>query len=274
MEKHLILAPAITVTPVAAPVLSDDARAIKQKLLTEAALVPSIVTADNKALAELTAVEIKTHIKQITQDHEDVKKPYWAICQALDTVKRTHLEKLNGELHRIALGLGAFEQKVREEEARVEKERKDAELKLQEEQRVLEARRIELQRQQQAAELAPQPKGKSAKEAAEAAEAARLEEQFLLDEAKAASERRAHEANATANSQLTTLSEAGVKGGRVAMDYNIVVTDKKALFERWGDKFLKIEPKLAELKAAIKLSIELPGVTWTTTPKVNMSARK
>lgn len=210
--------------------ISDEAIKVKTNLLIRAYATGPIPNESERDRAIQIAGSIQAHLKAVEKSRVEVKEPFLQMGREIDRVASEHVATLTGEKNRINRLVGTFESD-RQETSRL------AAVALADEQ----------DKNRPVVEDAAQPL-EARLEAEERIEAAGAK----LEQAKAASE------------------AAKPTGGALRRDWDIEVTDIKALYAA-HPQCVELTARNMAIKDLLKAGIEPPGVR--ATPKVAYTAR-
>lgn len=225
--------------------LSETAIEAKKTLLLDASGIKTISCAADSEAAKQTATRINTHLKDIEKARVAVKEPFLSIGREIDRIARDHCAELSAELRRISLATGAYEaEQVRIAQEAAAKARREAEA-------------AERERQRQIAE----------------ADKKRIEAESAGDKLAALeAEIRAETAAATPPPAATQIA-VPIKPSGVRMELQITVDDIRLLLAE-RPQYVKLEPDMALIRAAITAGHKLPGVSSVEVPVLSRRALK
>ena len=237
--KELLVVPHVTETPSLA--ITDEGKRAKSNLLAAAAPITTIESEKHRDRAIRVAGEIRAHLKLVESSRVEVKKPFLDVSRDIDATASTHAQELEREVRRLNRLVGEFE------EERERRAREDA-----------EALR---KKQEELAAVVLQPDdelGLSDEERGERLRT-RLEAEEQLEKT---------------TEQIEEVKEAGLstkaKGGALRKDWDIEVTDIKALYAA-HPQCVELTAKNLAIKDLLKAGITPAGVR--ATPKVNFATR-
>lgn len=239
MNADLLVVPHVTETPTLS--ITEEGTRAKDHLLSDAQPITAITDVKIRDKAISIASNIRAHLKLVEASRVDVKKPFLEVTRQIDETAAKHIHELNNELRRINRLVGLFE------EERERRAREDA-----------EALR---KQQEELAAVVMQPDdelGLSEEERGERLRT-RLDAEDKL------------EATTEQIAAVSAASGAGkAKGGALRRDWDIEVTDIKALYAA-HPQCVELTAKNLAIKDLLKAGIEPAGVR--ARPKVDFSAR-
>lgn len=254
----------------------------KDDVLYDATLIEYVNDPETHDQAVLVQRDLRECRTRIESSRKEIKAPVIKLGKLIDAVAATEDKELEVEENRIqslvndfqALELAkarAAENARRLEEERLERERQAELRRLQE---IEDAKRRVIQAQESAAALAAQ----QARNAAEAEAAASLQREIQRQKELADAEsieklEAIHEKFNDAAAALPRVEMHRAEGQRVVEDWEIVVTDIWAL-ARAHPACVKIEPRLSEIKAMLKLGQRVAGVTAKPVVKSTTTAQR
>lgn len=201
--------------------VTNAAALAKAALLQVAFTITKIEDEKDRDFAIREAAKIKGHIDAVEGARKAVKKPFWDVGVAIDSAANEHVAELTKELRRMNALIGGFEA---DRKAAAEKTER------------------ELRAQQQAVVNQPVPKdkGEALKQELES------EEKAVEIEGKIEQIRQTNDATAP-------------KGGAMRVDYDITVTDIKALYAA-HPQCVELKPRYQAIKDLLKIGTTPAGV--------------
>lgn len=228
-----------TSTPDSQITLSESAAEAKKTLTMASSEITEVKSPEESTAAKAVIARIDTHMKDFEKARVAAKAPFLEICQKLDALSREHVASLDSErkrLSRIAAGFDAEQLRKAQEEAAAA-QRKD-----EEEERERRKAIAEAEKKQREAEQSGD-------------EAAKLEAEILAETAN----------QAPAKAVVVAPIPEHLEG--IRMKTEITVTDIKALYAA-HPMFVRLEPDLRMIRAAIDSGQTLPGVKVERVPDV------
>jgi chromosome segregation ATPase len=256
----------------------------------EAALgMSGIIARVSNAAEQQTAVEaqraLRAAISAAEKARKEFKEPVIEFGKQIDATAKEYKAELEEEELRVAKLVGDFQQ------AELAKARAAEAARVLEQQKLEAERQAEIRRvaQEEAAKLAAIQKqadeaARAVREASNAEARAKAEEiQRDLDRqrelAQAESLKQMEATQSAYNEKSAEAAErpqaapARVEGQRVVEDYEITVTDVHTL-ARCHPGCVKIEPRLAEIKAQLKMGVKIQGITVKEVVRASVNTRR
>ena len=223
-----------------------DAAATRDILLTKVQCVTVVANIEQREAALSFVKDAKAHLSQVEKDRVALTEPFLAIQRQIMSVAKEHCEKLKNAIVPVERMIGAFNESLRVEAARKERER------------LAELQKIEDDRR------AAAKAAEDAAAAVEAAKTAKARREALVKQLEA------EDAVIEANQQVQVAAAAPVvsadtSGGARRYEINVEVFDVKKLYAA-RPTCVKLVPDLIEIKYLANRDIELPGVKITKTP--------
>ncbi len=215
--------------------LTNEAALAKIALLQTANGITKVEDEQSRDLAIQSSSKIRAHMDLIEKTRKEVKSPFWEMSVAIDTLAREHVRDLDIALKRLNRMAGNFEEgrraTIAAEEARLKREAEKLSAPL-------------------SAKVAANPA---------AALSAQLDAEEKLQEV-------GDKLQAVQAVKETTKPT----GGAIRRDWDITVTDIKALYLA-HPQCVELTAKMLSIKDLLKSGITPPGVT--ATPKTSYNVR-
>lgn len=278
MSAELIVAP----PPAPAIRFTAEAEAMRDAAIQAGYLIGTVSNAEQNDRAAAAQGELRRVMKLVEDSRETVKRPILEAGRALDAAVKAFRADLASEELRIAKAIGDF-QALELAKARAAEQVRQAELRALESARFAEEAKIREQETKIREQLAGQKRAaqqtadaaNSAEARAKAeAEVTELRRQQELAAAKSHSDlEAAQERHAQAVQMVPTVEPARAAGQRIKEDWDIVVTDVRAL-ARAHPACVKLTPINSEIRNLLDAGFQVRGVTASKVVKAGVTARK
>ena len=229
-----------THTPDSQIVLSESATEAKKTLILASSEIVSVASAEESKTARELIARLDLHLKDFEKARVAAKAPFLEICQKIDALNRDHSTSLAAERKRLSDMTAKYEADVqRKAQEAAAKARAEAE---------------KLERDRLAAIAEAEQKKRDAEKSGDAIAAL---------EAEIAAE--------TAKEQLpaaVVIPDAPKTVAGIRTETVIEVVNIKALYAEFP-MFVRLEPELAMIRAAVKAGQKLPGVLVTEKPVIS-----
>jgi len=232
-----------THTPDSQIVLSESATEAKKTLILASSEIVSVASAEESKTARELIARLDLHLKDFEKARVAAKAPFLEICQKIDALNRDHSTSLAAERKRLSDMAAKYEADVqRKAQEAAAKARAEAE---------------KLERDRLAAIAEAEQKKRDAEKSGDAIAA--LEAEIAAETAK--------EQQPVAKG-FAYLDSRPKPAPGVGTETVIEITDIKALYAEFP-MFVRLEPELAMIRAAVKAGQKLPGVLVTEKPVIS-----
>lgn len=229
-----------THTPDSQIVLSESATEAKKTLILASSEIVSVASAEESKTARELIARLDLHLKDFEKARVAAKAPFLEICQKIDALNRDHSTSLAAERKRLSDMAAKYEA--------------DVQRKAQEAAAKARAEADKLERDRLAAIAEAEQKKRDAEKSGDAIAA--LEAEIAAETAK-------EQLPAAVVIPDTPKTVAGIRTETV-----IEVVNIKALYAEFP-MFVRLEPELAMIRAAVKAGQKLPGVHVSEQPVIS-----